>query len=428
MVHLTSSPPHSHCPEALHISESPIPGNIQALCVLRQHTPRGNHYTLVVRIVRQVVKSGKVKRSGKGGVHRAFVRLRCLGMRGRPDLKAVAADFTEAKDKASADFQQAAAMAAAAKDAMRLCKGKASQAARTFGPNSRDARRSRVHAAQMAVWRRTNSMDPEGRLQAVGDHILSQGLSLRESLAMARAAARFDAAKVRGESEQAMRSLVAYQQGPGMRVVEELQLAAPSLASFTLRAVPHHLGTCVEAQPPDPAAACSALAAVQGTPKTNLGAALEAFWEQTHRQVMESDCLPLGQTRLGEPSACYAAGVCICSGKGLVLAGMVGGFVARMKAAFPPQSDARRLLLEGHIVAHLVGEPDTEDYEELIALDEEEAFQSTFLHIGLMYLKPFRPTFLTVAPVENSSEAPGNNGRLYVQAWDPQCVTSNSQL
>lgn len=67
------------------------------------------------------------------------------------------------------------------------------------------------------------------------------------------------------------------------------------------------------------------------------------------------------------------------------------------------------------------GEPLAGDIEEILAL-QGDAFGEVFLHIGLIYQKPLRPTFLELGEVDNSAEAPASGGRRYVQALSHSCV------
>ena len=85
-----------------------------------------------------------------------------------------------------------------------------------------------------------------------------------------------------------------------------------------------------------------------------------------------------------------------------------------MKKAFPPGSDARKLLLEGFVAFRLDGEPAASgsDSEALI---EMEGFLSVYYHVGLMYVRPFRPTLMLLEEAHCPSEAPTEDGRRYVK-------------
>ena len=62
-----------------------------------------------------------------------------------------------------------------------------------------------------------------------------------------------------------------------------------------------------------------------------------------------------------------------------------------------------------------IGEPMVENrsFDELV--DLREAYDTLILHVGLQYLKPFRPTSSVVVPGEASPEIPAGAGRRYVQ-------------
>lgn len=354
------------------------------------------------------------KRRRPGGVPRAFVRVKSLGCKGRPDLAELARQYHDERSRQSRDYMRACAMAECA---ARLKKLGISRTGSTFGSNARAVRKRQLKDSQLALWHRTRHLGDEARLLSVSSHIVQQGLSLHESLAMARSAARFDSAKNRERGAAAMTALDGFRAGAGAQRVKALVAAIPQMKNLVLR--PEPVGPCLVFSicAPDGEAISRATAWAHGAAKhTNLAMALEKDWEQLHRLVQLSECPPLpANLTSGETSACYKAGVCLCSNEGKIINGMAEAFVKQLKKAFAKAD--QKTLLEGGVVVRIAGEPDTEDLEELLAM--ERPCHEELYHIGLQYLKPYRPTFLRVSEVSGCGEEPVGDERVYVKAdWN----------
>lgn len=344
-----------------------------------------------------------------GGAYRAFVRLRTVGCQGVPDLAQVAAAYKEGKRTRSADFQRATAMATAVKQA-RLWGVRRKGSA--FGSNSRDVRRSQLLDMQRVLLAKGQGLEPEARAASLSDDVLAVGLRLSDALAIARGAGRLELSRQRAADDALMEELVGYRSTEGAALIEELRQQAPGLEACELQAVPGPC-PCVEVQPPDFEKITDAVAWAQANAK-NLGASLEAAWKQAHRPVSAKASANDGAPHADEvTSPCLIAGMCICSGGGRKTAQIAATLLANMKRMFPVNSRGRKLLLEGFIVLKLTGEPN-DDYE--AALADEGGFVQTYLHVGLMYLKPFRPTFAKLRTAPDTGEAPFAAGRQYVQA------------
>ena len=68
-----------------------------------------------------------------------------------------------------------------------------------------------------------------------------------------------------------------------------------------------------------------------------------------------------------------------------------GRLLANMKATFAASSGSRTLLREGRSVLELIAERMVENrsFDELV--DLQDAYDTLILHVGLQYVKPFRP-------------------------------------
>lgn len=355
-------------------------------------------------------KKKKNKIAATGGAYRAFVRIETLGGKGRPDLGKVAAKYAKAKATNSESYRQACSIAKAANLRAKVSGGALGN---TLGSNSRAVRKHQLKFLHLAVWRNTKEQAPEARLRFIGDVAMQQGLSLRETLTLARAAVRFDNAEERRLQEDAMQQLVQYREGPGAALVAQLQKAMPKLDGLDLRPVPGPCA-CVEVLPPTPETVFNAVAWSQQNQATDIGSQLEAEWQRLHLAVEHEDTPDLPTEEIGA-SACAAAGLCLCTDNGRRVRRLTAALDVHMRKRFPPNSEARNLLLEGFVVMCLTGEPSAEDYEDVVMADDS-AFVTAYFHVGLHYLRPFRPTMMALDIVDSGDEAPAVDGRLYVKA------------
>ena len=101
-----------------------------------------------------------------------------------------------------------------------------------FGAASWSVRKSQLKHARCV-----RGSDAESRMLSVGEFAAPQGLTIRQSLATARAAVRFDALKEQEAHNASMGSLVKFREGAGASMVEDLVSACPGLAGFALQPV-----------------------------------------------------------------------------------------------------------------------------------------------------------------------------------------------
>lgn len=350
-----------------------------------------------------------------GGAKRAFVRLVTLGCSGRPDMKKVNEEYLKEKRENGEKYKRAVAMAKVAKLAATRRIGGALGS--FFGANSRAVRKLALKTRRLALWDNTKAMQHEQRMSAICEHAVNQRLSFKESLSLVRSATRFDALQAQTLNVKAMETLVAWRADAGAKVVEALVEAVPALSAFRLR--PEPAGPCVaiEVLPPEAKEVVEAAAWSQASIATTLPAALEEAWQLRHHSVRHEKCPPMPPPgEVVETNPCYEAGVCLCSEAGRKVKQVGNRLLVHMRRLFSTKSGHRQKLLEGFIVLRVTGEPGTDDMEQI--LGEDDVFGEVFLHIGLQYLKPFRPTFLEVSATEAGKEIAAQDGRMYVKATD----------
>lgn len=348
-----------------------------------------------------------------GGAQRAFVRLKTLGTKGMPDLKRVGEQFRTERSARSPDYLRAVAMAATL---ARLRKIGVMTSRSHFGLNSKGVRKKVLKDMQVALWQQTKGDSDESRLLSLSDQIMKRGLTMAEALSMARSATRFEAAQARASRAGEMQSLQEFREKSGAQKLNDLLRDAPALSAFKFQ--PEPLGGCdvfsMSARSADDVAQTLAWAH-QASKATNLSAALEQCWDQLHHTIGKDPSLDLPSGGVvAPPSACYDAGICLCTGDGPKLKLIGDLFLRLMKKVFAKGSGVREMLSAGRIVVLITGEPDTDDYETILGMDA--AFGQVLFHLGLQYFSPFRPTFMEVHEVEAGEEAPASGGRRYVKA------------
>ena len=133
---------------------------------------------------------------------------------------------------------------------------------------------------------------------------------------------------------------------------------------------------------------------------SNLALALDNDWLRKTRTLMQADEKPLGKVPGLLPS-CLASGFCVCTEDGRRIRAIRNRILNHLREWCRAGTPARTRLCEGEFVLRLHGamkEPAVGDlWAALVAEqmpDEETALTGVqWWHVGMQYLKPFRPTF-----------------------------------
>lgn len=113
----------------------------------------------------------------------------------------------------------------------------------------------------------------------------------------------------------------------------------------------------------------------------------------------------------------FLAGVCLCTGSGLTLASYTDALLLLMRGIFRPKTPQRELLVSGHIVIRILGNSLLpEDDEDVDLLASLEGTKDDWWHIGLNYLSPFKPTLMSVKPVEKDDETVPSADRVFIES------------
>lgn len=359
----------------------------------------------------QATRKAKQQAKQMGGVQRAFTRLKTLGTSGKPDLRAVSQQLKLERAANTADFQRATAMAAALSRAKRLGLTSPGPA---YGKNRRAVKKDNLKKMRLAVWQRFRGQDQDHRMISISGHVVQQRLSLHECLALARSMARFDAQQQARAAEEAKATLTTFRTGPGAEQVAKLVEALPGLAKHTLTPEPVGQTPTFDVQGSDAMEVIKATAWAQSAARScNLAATMAQDWRAQHMPA-QPVVGPIAKHDADVVSACYIAGVCLCSGSGPKVRVVAELFLKQMKKQFSRASNFQGKLLDGRVVARFIGETDTDAAGD--NPDLGNGCCDMWYHIGMHYLNPYRPTFMKVLEAEAPEGELAGHGRLYVKA------------
>lgn len=286
----------------------------------------------------------------------------------------------------------------------------------TFGPKSRNVKQTRMKQLRAALCAFASGCGKDERSLAIGKEALKTGLDLGECLSLARSAMRVDSAQDRQRRAERQAAIKAFEGGPGQQLVNAIVGRHPFLAGIPLRAVPSPKGAMLQVDGvPDLERLQQAVSWAYSSKSSNLSACLAQSWAQMHRTVLDGQCPPCDETR--PTSECLAAGCCVCTGSGKDLKKLKNKFLSEMKTAFQMGTSQRQLLVDGAAVVRFSGgakQASAADGEPLVE-------QDVWLLIGLMYFKPYRPTFHRLEEVSAPNGEPSRAGRLFVKATPHQC-------
>ena len=281
---------------------------------------------------------------------------------------------------------------------------------------------SRVRAKkQKQLWlRRSPGVDDGSKLRALCQSVYADKLSHSEALERAGRETRFEQARLRALHQEQEDALMSFSSGAGnaplLEAMRDLQVTpeqAPSFTSFPAQGL-----TAVEFAPDVGTAAESLLSlAKQHHLSSNFSAALTMDWQSKIDTIMHAGLPPIPDTSREQKQAdlCRLAGVCLCSPEGKVLKSFCFKLLAALKPLTRWLTPARTWLMEGELVLVLQFVPLPASGQDGLqaVLDTPPDFTlpgdgQHWLHIGLMYLRPYRPTFQLLTRSERAPSVQGS--------------------
>ena len=344
-------------------------------------------------------RSKRLKKPSYGGSWRAWVRKHTADTKGRPDLRALAARYWDAKagGPEAASLQQCVAMGNAAS-----LQGK--QIGNTaFGVNRRQVRKNTLALAVTALEHQLHGQS----LPVQVDEIVKLANRLRghcDAVKLCGLLARRQAEAQRIKNSRDQKILLDFDNSIGKQHVASLKESFPELdvKGFTFHAIPANKLSWFMVTTPAVKDAVTATAKMFSPQAGSLGGKVSSCWQRLHDVVEPSLCQPMASLKREQgPSKCWQHNFCICCNKGKVVHRMRNKFLKMLKQVFK-FGEMKELLLAGSIMAKFSLKDTSGDVGSASAHSNVEVHEdSLFLHIPLLYLSPYRATFHLVHETEN---------------------------
>ena len=243
--------------------------------------------------------------------------------------------------------------------------------------------------------------------------------TLDDAVGQARLQAKVRNLKGQDDLEKNSDVIESWEANVGVEAIRSVQAALPNLdlsGLARLTPVPSMRGTFVRVHPeyiPKSAARVISLAYAHSQ-RNSLGPAVDVAWEAANARVMHSESGPPAAT--AEPSRCLKFGVCVCKRGNPKLWNFKNDVFKATKAALPWSSDpvAHKLCGDGFLVFEF------EPWVSFAAGGEPEGFvrPSIYMHVGMFYFSPYRPTFhLLTRAAAPAGEPAEDETRRFVKAF-----------
>ena len=216
------------------------------------------------------------------------------------------------------------------------------------------------------------------------------GKSIQQALSLLRSSQRTDTQQLQAREKADEQAIEELQKTWGAVAIEKALTLHPALQRYGVRILPVGTFTLLELvldHVEHRALKLSSWSCAQRG--SNIGVSLDSVWERAHQNVQEptrgaEEAKP---EETAQSSPCQEAGVCLCTGPGLALKKLRNSLLRQMKRLFKGAS--RQELEDGWFCLRLFIDEEQDSTEILQPLPTEEHF----LHVALMYWKPYRPTF-----------------------------------
>ena len=348
--------------------------------------------------------NGVRQRAGRGGAWRVFISEREKVTKGSADFSLLAAAYRELP------FAERARLALVGKAATKA--GKVlRKGASAFGPSTRGVRLAAAKRRRLAVLQR--ELDGAGGEVALPS-AQREGLEVHGPLPLAMGA-QVTAARSKVLSKGALdrmqdqrdeEAIISYRAGLGQARKKSLMEKLPQLASSADALVPdaHRDFHLLQLAPASAEAAVRVSSfSLSNEFSCNLSDCLQTLWSQQCHTIAHTAMPkpPERERNEVEKSAraaerCRSAGICLCDEKGAQILRFDSRLKGEMRTLFGKGKPHRQLLANGDIVLLLRSQA-AEAFGADFAgpgLPDEDIY---WLHVGMQYFKPLRPTFQELA-------------------------------
>lgn len=356
------------------------------------------------------IKAGKQKRRVHGRTaFQAFVAEASAGT--KADFKALYRRFQDLPDDERKRFSKAAAVS-------RTCARSTSERkVKPFGMSLQAAARCARLRRKSALWQQHRSAMSEAvRVKTICSQILASGADAQSAVRQATSEARFDQMQIRQRDEACAQTLKEFRKTHTTAESEaaaSLVSAMPSLAAGLVRS-PMASGHAFDFAPDSAAWAQQVLSFASKKPRANVSAALLMDWERRTRTISQAGLEPLPAETKEEKIAnqCRVAGVCVCNERGKMLKNFCARLLSQcLKVRCGPGTEGRQSLMDGRLFLALQPMPAPEKGVLAPSLAPGSCLShlqdiELWLHIGMMYLSPYKPTFQKMVLATSSEHHP----------------------
>ena len=357
-------------------------------------------------------KSTNVRKQ-KRSAWQYYVHLTAKGR--RADFKALGQSYSQLSTGRLAELREKARAACSISG-----KGK-SVRQNPFKDPWRAALSSATRRRRVAQWLRRRKGLPDGqRLEAILSEAFATDPSADQAIRAAGAEARFEQSRALEQSRATSASLLAFQlSDAGKRASETLASTGALLPGSEEHFAPFSFPDAAAfGFAPDIAVVAERVLSASRQPglRQNLSGALSLDWVRRTQTISQSGLEPIPDRPKEDKKSdkCRIAGHCLCSGEGRDLLRFANEFLYAMKPHFKIQTPGRKLLQDGLIVVAL-------DFAPVPAGGRAAARElplpdfllpvgsgRLWLHIGLHYFKPYRPTFQVLHSSAAEPSVPGS--------------------
>eukprot|EP00971_Amphidinium_carterae_P351607 6492189-Amphidinium_carterae.4 len=328
-----------------------------------------------------------VKKTGKrcGGPWHAFISMRTTGAKGKPRFSILAGQYRLLTSNDAALVKrvgQAARQAGLAGSARR-------SGISNFGPSSRAVARRREKEKKVALTQQAQQMQLsfQEKIAAWSTMHDYEAGHLKEFVKLCRRHMQLDTAQHVAQEQEMLDTLAKFEATMGAAHKEKVKHVLPACADVldACTAVPLVGGVCLQMDPVRHAELAETLEWAGHTGSTSLAASLQTEWQQMHEPIIHEKSSPIH----GEATTtkkCQEQGFCVCSGDGLKVLKLKQRLVTALRDAFKGKRKGNPLD-SGSVVCSFTSPATTSNTIEGMAAKQ------IWVHVGLMYFKPLRPTF-----------------------------------
>eukprot|EP00971_Amphidinium_carterae_P110152 2182108-Amphidinium_carterae.2 len=332
------------------------------------------------------------KKKGHSGSYRAWVRLKSSGQRGKPDLRQLALDFHDAAIGMgdTHTYELAKSIGSCALASARKKAGSRGG----FLATARQVQRMLFVEAVHVMSNKMGAMSLTEQAQEVAAFAVRHQKNAN-AVTIARMVSRHKQAVKNAAHETDLHFIHQFQETLGQEQLRKAHIHMPPTADHRLHPIPAGDLMALEVEyTPAVDLAVKGCAWFSGKRDCNLGKHLSHCWDEEHEVVDADSCSAAPKPQA--PKKCWQLGYCICHGEGMVVHSLVSRSKKLVREHFKVGMN-RHMLVNGSVFLEFT----KVDACVGAASSTSQPHDQIILHISLMYLSPFRCTFMLCKEVPN---------------------------